>query len=340
LGRRSEWQSATALLKDMRRLLLEANLINYNATISTCVQGKQLGQALQLVIEMRLAGLAFDQITHHARSRAHRIGNQWRHIFGVLIDMWSERILPGAVACGVAVGAYVGSQQWESVLCLMEHKRVDRFAKDFPLDLVTYSTTVGACEKGCLWMPALGYLEEMQQEGLRPNVICYNAAASACSTSNWWEQALCMLQGLPRLQLEPSVTTYGTTADAYARRGDWVSGLNVLSSLSPSTSNAIILSAVISACEQSLQWGWALHLLAEIWLSSTVPDEVAYSTTISACEKGWQWQWVHCSQKIWISGPYSPPRLDKGSHLPLPPPLLPSHASPISVPSCIVFKVG
>ena len=47
-------------------------------------------------------------------------------------------------------------------------------------DVITYSATISACEKGQQWMAAVALLREMQQWQMQANVITYSGTISAC----------------------------------------------------------------------------------------------------------------------------------------------------------------
>ena len=78
-------------------------------------------------------------------------------------------------------------------------------------DVVTYTATISACEKGRRWQRALGFFEEMRSQGLRANVITYNATISA----------LGLLEEMYSQGLQANVITYSATISACAENGRW-----------------------------------------------------------------------------------------------------------------------
>ena len=50
-------------------------------------------------------------------------------------------------------------------------------------NVVSWSATIGACEKGKQWEGALGLLQEMVHQLLTPDVVSCSAAISACEQS-------------------------------------------------------------------------------------------------------------------------------------------------------------
>jgi pentatricopeptide repeat protein len=48
------------------------------------------------------------------------------------------------------------------------------------LPTVHCSSVITACGKAREWTRAVDLLDTMQQDGLKPTVICYNAAVAAC----------------------------------------------------------------------------------------------------------------------------------------------------------------
>merc|ERR1719359_2313321 len=47
-------------------------------------------------------------------------------------------------------------------------------------NVITYNSTISACEKGQEWIMAMTLLREMQQWHMKPDVITYSSSISAC----------------------------------------------------------------------------------------------------------------------------------------------------------------
>ena len=59
--------------------------------------------------------------------------------------------------------------------------------------VISYNSTISACEKGQQWEQAVSLLPEMRSYWLEPDVISYSSLISACEKGKQWEQALGLL---------------------------------------------------------------------------------------------------------------------------------------------------
>ena len=73
------------------------------------------------------------------------------------------------------------------------------------LDVVSYSASISASEKGSQWAHALALLREMSDGRLESDVVSYNASISASEKGLQWEKCFKMLEDLPERMLESGV---------------------------------------------------------------------------------------------------------------------------------------
>ena len=57
-------------------------------------------------------------------------------------------------------------------------------------DVISYSASISACEKGQQWEQALGLLQESGCCQLAPCAISYSTSISACEKGRQWEHAI------------------------------------------------------------------------------------------------------------------------------------------------------
>ena len=56
----------------------------------------------------------------------------------------------------------------------------------FTLDVVSFSASISACEKGKQWEGALGLLQEMAHKLLTLDAVSFGASISACEKGKQW----------------------------------------------------------------------------------------------------------------------------------------------------------
>ena len=64
-------------------------------------------------------------------------------------------------------------------------------------DIISFNTTISACEKGCQWEMALQVVSDMQAVEILPDAVSFSAAISACEKASQWEMALELFSQMP-----------------------------------------------------------------------------------------------------------------------------------------------
>eukprot|EP00434_Breviolum_minutum_P014238 symbB.v1.2.012555.t1/scaffold836.1/size159045/1 len=138
------------------------------------------------------------------------------------------------------------------------------------LDLLSFSSTVAACERWSHWLPALQVFHSQRHHSILPDLISYNSVASACSKGQSWSYGLHF---------------FGELLSAETRRADSVE---------------IAGTAVLAACKKneemreegqhpiagsdSEEWTRCLDLLKLLHVRR-VADIAAFTATLLACGK-------------------------------------------------------
>ena len=81
-------------------------------------------------------------------------------------------------------------------------------------DVITYSATISACEKGQQWITATTLLREMQQRHMKSDAITYSATISACQKCEKWRSVWAILKQMQRGDCFSTGLTYMFAADA------------------------------------------------------------------------------------------------------------------------------
>jgi len=81
-------------------------------------------------------------------------------------------------------------------------------------DVISYSATISACEKGGKWEKALELLSEMENRNVQPDVISYSATISACEKGGKRDKALELLSEMKNRNANPDVISYNATISA------------------------------------------------------------------------------------------------------------------------------
>jgi len=99
---------------------------------------------------------------------------------------------------------------WRTALELLSNAQ----SRQVELDLITYSATIGACEKGQQWITATSLLREMQQRHMKSDAITYSASMSACQKCEKWRSVWAIFKQMQRGDCFSTGLTYMFAADA------------------------------------------------------------------------------------------------------------------------------
>merc|ERR1711879_965309 len=83
-GKCGQWQEALTLLEEMHRGRLESNAVSHNAAISACQKAKETAKALQSFQKMRQRFLGPDTITYSSAISACEQDVDWQQALHLL----------------------------------------------------------------------------------------------------------------------------------------------------------------------------------------------------------------------------------------------------------------
>lgn len=167
LARRSQWQSALALL-----CRLGGDVISYTSVIKGC---GAWSQALQVYGMLATKALEPNLVTVNVLLTS-LAGEQWRSSSSILrrLQLWAVR--PDGVTLGAKVQLLRAAQLWQSAL------------EELVPEAVVLSAIIETCSEAAQWQRALAAMPR----GTRDPVLC-NSALNACAAVAEWQHALDLL---------------------------------------------------------------------------------------------------------------------------------------------------
>lgn len=235
-------QLALDLLEELQGIMLEPDIVTFNAAISACEKSNQWKEALALVSEAQRQGISCDVITFNAAISACGRCQKLQEAINFLGAMEQQTIQPTVVSFNSVISA----ASWPvamMLLAVMEEKTVQA-------DLITYNTAIGACEKDSCWQGALHLLRQLRQlANVSADLISYNTALAADKKN--WTVALALLSEVHFLRLELDPITSNTAIRACQAFRRWVEAIALLEAARAwNAVNVVTFSEVISNCEQ------------------------------------------------------------------------------------------
>eukprot|EP00435_Cladocopium_sp_Y103_P071158 s576_g36.t2 len=203
------------------------------------------------------------------------------------------------------------SQHWEDAI--LELNRVQKEANNLPQKklwasssvLCCYNATISACRFGTAWQAGIVLLQELLNQGPKPDHVTFAASIHAIGGSENglkgpWECALALLQAMPSCRIEPKAAIFNATIRVLERAGLWKEAIHLFATMDSSNacSDLISLNATITACTNNVQWEAAVALLDKATIqnhlsrfqSNRQRSTVSYNVTIVGCGRSSQWQ--------------------------------------------------
>eukprot|EP00931_Biecheleriopsis_adriatica_P075393 TRINITY_DN49260_c0_g1_i1.p1 TRINITY_DN49260_c0_g1~~TRINITY_DN49260_c0_g1_i1.p1 ORF type:complete len:800 (-),score=177.01 TRINITY_DN49260_c0_g1_i1:72-2426(-) len=173
------------------------------------------------------------------------------------------------------------------------------------------SSAIVACDKGNKWELAMGLLDEMVEQGLKPTPAAFSAAVHACEQGEQGEQAerIRQLQGGEKVVVKESAASSPASPSPETVAGEVLYSKGVLCTRFRQRAAAperlekaaellrsgghfeetLSYTTALRNCEHGLHWEWALSLLGEMTGRDVEPDVVTYNVAIAACGRGQEW---------------------------------------------------
>eukprot|EP00439_Symbiodinium_sp_Y106_P080062 s740_g18.t2 len=218
--------------------------------------------------------------------------SRWRLALSIFHRL-SRGVQADVVAFCVMSTSFGDASEWGKSLLLHDEQM---------RQLVTFRTSLTACERGSQWQCGLRLLDASQAAGFHDANSC-STAISACENCGEWEIALELLHAMLRQELRPDSFTLSATISACADSGNWQLAVDLLECMDDwrIPANGICLTAAISACRASAQWQLACNLLQRVALHDFLFDELACTASMGACGQASQWQ--RATQLLpWLQG--------------------------------------
>eukprot|EP00434_Breviolum_minutum_P037012 symbB.v1.2.032804.t1/scaffold3834.1/size49527/1 len=191
-----KWLVVLRLFAQMVRFKVHPNVICYNVAIGAYAKGGQWREAVRLLNTMKDSTILPNNISYNASITACEKGGEWQQGIQLLDEMLSESNLAPDV---VSFNALISACAICPISLVMDYK------DPVTPNLITFSSTISACEKLGRATEAEGVLSTMRSAAVTPDIISYNASISACAKGEQWQKALSLLEMMPEARLQPNV---------------------------------------------------------------------------------------------------------------------------------------
>ncbi|CAJ1387581.1 unnamed protein product [Effrenium voratum] len=153
-------------------------------------------------------------------------------------------------------------QAWLRGAALREEQLLPALALRNADDLISFNAALHTCTGAARWEEALGLVQELRMEALRPDIYSVTGACSVCSHAGQWQRALALAEEARKGRLHP---------------------------------DALLFSTLLFACEKGSQWELAVEIMADMRRSEVALDALGCGIAIRACAAKGSWDlalWV------------------------------------------------
>jgi pentatricopeptide repeat protein len=197
----------------------------YSTLIACCADARQPDLAEKLFNEMRWAGLYIGEHAWSGIIHAHIRGGQLETAFLVLNHMSDHEIeitLP--VYTSLLTGIFHLARREECLSKANELWFGMRLAAVEP-DLMAYTAMIRCCVRAREMERALNFVNEMRQQGIRPNVVTYNSLIRGASVTPLWHPSQSLvtdeiLDLMEQDEVSPNRGTFNALIHSCASVGD------------------------------------------------------------------------------------------------------------------------
>eukprot|EP00913_Durusdinium_trenchii_P031412 g29409.t1 len=227
-GRLAKWPFAVALLASMPKAEVQPNAFSYAAVMAACRRAQDWQVALSLLDEMQVAEVQPNQVCFNT---AISCAGRWFMAIHLLEQMpdtlWAKS--PGRAE---GFNAAMSLCEWHQAMLLFE-------AMPQAEDVISFNSTISACEKGHEWPTALALFEQMPEMQVQADLITFNSTMSAlekgsqwqetlhfyghisCERSQQWAAALALYTAMERQEVKADGISFNALMSSFKDAGRW-----------------------------------------------------------------------------------------------------------------------
>ena len=281
------WTHALVAYINLSKLSAQPNVKKASATISAC--RTRWMQAVAILKNCRRIALEADTVLHSAALAACDKGARWEHGWLIARELRMNQLQEDVIACSSVTSAAARGGKWqEANLCLTEMRK-----HMIRPNQISVNAAISACEQAGRWNIALTALSAACRLGMRPDVVSCNTLVSSCATCAMapWHRAVALFGGMSE-SWQKDIISYNAVMSTHEKGGLWLQALQLLTTVRVEGGqyDIITASASVGACARSAQWERAVAFRQELFLNSMRPNVVPFSMAVDACDAARCWQ--------------------------------------------------
>lgn len=165
------------------------NAVIYGTLLKGFAHQKHFPKVWEVYQEMRRSSIEFSIVTYNTLIDACARCGEASKMQSILADMQANKVEPNIITLSAVLKGYCQDRQLEKAFELLETIRA---SSTFKADEIIYNSLLDGCAREGLWKRALGLLDQMQKDGIKPSnftlsVLTKCARRSGCSVAETLE---------------------------------------------------------------------------------------------------------------------------------------------------------
>lgn len=282
-GRETRWDVVEKAIDKSITLACDGvnPLRSYAAAIEVCARCGKWRKALEILDDMRGAGVRPDCRAYSSAMWAFDQGGQWDKT----LEVWREiqkthQVTPTVAMYSYVIHAYANSWQSEKAISLLQDMQMKRLIPD----VQGFTAAIKAYGRSGRWENAMYLFMEMKALGVTPTAFTYRTVIVAIGKGGQWRKALSLLREMPGVGLAADVKSYNTVMYMCCRNQQWEKGLELFAEMQVEgvKPNAGIYNMAIWAFGHINNWSKVLDTLKEMRAAGVPPGLSSYNYAILA----------------------------------------------------------
>lgn len=212
-GRRG--REAYQLLQEMKKRGVTPDGWAYSQAIEACARtGNMHQQMLKLFREISDEDKSV--LIYQYALEALATAGQCQEALELVGDMRVKGIAPDAGCFNLIMKVHRNAGQLEEALALLRQMKRDGVQPD----VFTYTTAIDVCARRADWELAIKLLREMEEDGIAPNVFTYGCVINVCAKAAQGKRAVTLLREMQEKGVRPNEKVYSATINALHRSQD------------------------------------------------------------------------------------------------------------------------
>eukprot|EP01018_Ginkgo_biloba_P015289 Gb_10768 [translate_table: standard] len=254
----------------------QRDAVSWNAMIDGYMRNGQLDEALELFLQMRLAGVNQDVVSWNSMIAGHGRNGCVGEALKFFRHMQSTGVRPNVISCNAMISCFTENGYCNEAMELFHQMQLVGVKPN----VITWTTLIGGYARRGHSEKALEIFHQMQEAGgTQPDSFIYPTVLKACASLAALEQGKEIHGYIIRTSFDSDIFVDNAIIDMYAKCGNIEDARRVFDRISQR--NVVTWNTMIAGYVQNGHVNEAEILFRQLLLTSIKPDVISWNTMIA-----------------------------------------------------------